>query len=190
MEKEKIMAMLHSDGYHDAENYVQSLEARLEQAEQHLVIECCPHCESEIEMRWDVAVRGYKAFCPVCGQRLMLCDECLHSDDGEYTGRCDYCSETDSCYRNPARQPETNNLDELDFLRSFIRESCFDVEVLRDQLRALWTAFCLRRNYDVDTLQYDTTLRELWNVLQETGDGTADWSDFDSFDNFMCVYLV
>lgn len=42
------------------------------------VTEVCPHCENEIEMVWNVNDRGYKAFCPVCGQRLMLCDECAH----------------------------------------------------------------------------------------------------------------
>lgn len=66
------------------------------------VTEMCPYCESEITMTWNVESMGYKAFCPVCGKRLMLCDMCQHSGpDGEYTGRCDYGSETDSCYRNP-----------------------------------------------------------------------------------------
>ena len=40
------------------------------------VTEWCPHCESEITMTWDVESMGYKAFCPVCGERLMLCDMC------------------------------------------------------------------------------------------------------------------
>ncbi len=70
----------------------------------YIVTEVCPHCETEIEMRWDVDTRGYKAFCPVCGKRLMLCDACLHSgQDGTYTGKCDYSAETDSCYRNKGR---------------------------------------------------------------------------------------
>lgn len=42
---------------------------------EYIVIEVCPHCENEIEMRWSVEEFGYKAFCPVCGNRLMLCDE-------------------------------------------------------------------------------------------------------------------
>ncbi len=68
---------------------------------ENIVTEVCPHCESEIEMTWSIADRGYKAFCPVCGERLMLCDECLHSGpNGEYVGNCDYCSETDSCKHN------------------------------------------------------------------------------------------
>ena len=48
----------------------------------------------------------------------------------------------------------------------------------------------MQLNYDVDTYAYDLTLHELWEVLQETGDGTSDWSDYDSFNKFMCAYLV
>lgn len=70
------------------------------------VSECCPHCETEIEMRWDVKTMGFKAFCPVCGKRLMLCDECQHRGDGSYEGDCDYCDETDSCMFNPPNQKE------------------------------------------------------------------------------------
>ena len=76
------------------------------------------------------------------------------------------------------------------YLKAFVEESCFDEEICRDQLRALWTALCLQLNYDVDTYAYDLTLHELWEVLQETGDGTSDWSDYDSFNKFMCAYLV
>lgn len=64
----------------------------------YTVTEVCPHCENEIEMRWNTEALGYKAFCPVCGRRLMLCDECRHSDNGG----CDYDSRTDSCKHNPS----------------------------------------------------------------------------------------
>ena len=73
------------------------------------VTEYCPHCETEIEMSWDVRVLGYKAYCPVCGQRLMLCDACQHDlEDDHYLDNCDYCTVTDSCRHNPARK-ETNH---------------------------------------------------------------------------------
>lgn len=69
------------------------------------VVELCSHCNNEIEMRWNVSTQGYKAFCPVCGERLMLCDECMHSGpDGEYVGKCDYCSETDTCQYNQPKE--------------------------------------------------------------------------------------
>lgn len=63
----------------------------------YIVTETCPHCESEIEMLWNTDERGFKAFCPVCGKRLMLCDECLHTGKGQ----CDYSNDTDSCRYNP-----------------------------------------------------------------------------------------
>lgn len=63
----------------------------------YLVTEVCPHCESEVEMRWNTDTMGYKAFCPVCGKRLMLCDECRHT---EGTPGCDYNSRLDCCRNN------------------------------------------------------------------------------------------
>lgn len=64
----------------------------------YTVTEMCPNCESEIEMRWDTDKMGFYAFCPLCGNRLMLCDECRHSGEGP----CDYDGKTDSCRHNPA----------------------------------------------------------------------------------------
>lgn len=67
-----------------------------EQDRTFVVTEPCPHCGHEIEMRWDTDTLGFQAFCPVCGQRLMLCDECRHTDSPML---CDYSSETDRCCR-------------------------------------------------------------------------------------------
>lgn len=70
----------------------------------YTVTEFCPHCENEIEMQWDTDRLGFKAFCPVCGNRLMLCDECRHSGpDGGPIGPCDYDHETDTCRFNPRK---------------------------------------------------------------------------------------
>lgn len=79
---------------------------------------------------------------------------------------------------------------EFDYLRQYIIESCFDEEICRDLLRMLWTAYCLHHGLDVDASSYDNDLLELWSELEKTGDGTADWSNYDDFDNFMCAYLV
>jgi hypothetical protein len=62
------------------------------------VTEVCPHCESEVTMTWNVLIDGYKAFCPYCGKRLMLCDVCLHREGG---GKCDYDNKSDRCMFNP-----------------------------------------------------------------------------------------
>ena len=79
---------------------------------------------------------------------------------------------------------------EFGFLTGYVAESCFDEEIYRDRLRMLWTAFCLHHGLDVDTHVYDWYLSELWKRLQETGDGTSEWADFDDFERFMCKYLV
>lgn len=65
----------------------------------YTVTEYCPNCESEVEMVWNTETDGFKAFCPHCGKRLMLCDECKHSG----TSSCNYSRDTDSCrYNKPA----------------------------------------------------------------------------------------
>lgn len=74
--------------------------------EENTVVEYCSSCETEIEMRWDVKKMGYKAYCPVCGDRLMLCDECQHREGGEFTDDCDYDSRTDTCRFNQAGELE------------------------------------------------------------------------------------
>ena len=81
-------------------------------------------------------------------------------------------------------------LAEFEFLTGYVAESCFDEEICRDRLRMLWTAFCLHHDLDADTHVYDCYLMELWKRLQETGDGTSEWADFDDFERFMCRYLV
>lgn len=82
---------------------------------------------------------------------------------------------------------------ELCFMQDFIGGACFDEEVCRDQLRCLWTAYCLRHNLDVDTSGYDNDLLSLWQKMEDTDNGgepeTADWSDYDSFNIYMGKYL-
>lgn len=75
---------------------------RVNEKIQHMVdavVEYCPECRTEIEMRWNTERDGYEAFCPVCGNRLMLCDECKHRNGGFYDD-CDYDGATDSCKFN------------------------------------------------------------------------------------------
>lgn len=52
-------------------------------------VEYCSVCEREIELRWDINVDGFQAYCPVCGSRLMLCDACMHRF-GELVDDCDF----------------------------------------------------------------------------------------------------
>lgn len=67
------------------------------------VVELCPSCGNEVKMYWDVREDGYKAYCPYCGERLMLCDECKRSVTDKYgcaVGVCDYSDKNDSCIHN------------------------------------------------------------------------------------------
>lgn len=84
----------------DRDRYKRLSEARKKQVDelekQYEVTEFCPHCESEITITWGTETYGYKAYCPVCGGRLMLCSAC-HDDTN---GSCDYNGETDTCRFN------------------------------------------------------------------------------------------
>lgn len=79
---------------------------------------------------------------------------------------------------------------EFKYMAAFAVESYLIEELARDQLRALWTAYCLHHNLDADAYEYDDDLSQLWEVVSEAGDGTSEWSDYDGFCNFMCRYLV
>ena len=68
------------------------------------VTEMCPSCGREVTLLWDTERDGYKAYCPYCGARLMLCSAC--HDDGF---ACDYDSETDRCRWNPAGERTNEN---------------------------------------------------------------------------------
>lgn len=69
------------------------------------VVECCPECGREIELRWDIKEDGYEIYCPYCGVRMMLCDECMHRDENDEPiecdcSCCDYDMENKECFRS------------------------------------------------------------------------------------------
>lgn len=69
-----------------------------------IITEWCQNCETEVELKWDCKHEGYKAFCPKCGKRLMLCDECQHRGKfGQLTDDCDYNRRLDCCRFNKPR---------------------------------------------------------------------------------------
>lgn len=61
-------------------------------------VETCPHCGEEVEINWCTKENGYEVYCPYCGKKIMLCDECMHANDN-VTQKCDWCKET-GCFRN------------------------------------------------------------------------------------------
>ena len=83
-----------------------------------------------------------------------------------------------------------NRTAEFGYMKAFIVEGYFENEVEREQLGALWTAYCCHHNLDVDTGTYDADLAELWLKLTEVG-STKSWDgSFSAFDDFMCGLLV
>lgn len=83
--------------------------------EKYEVTEICPNCEMEVTLFWNPKEDGYKAYCPYCGERLMLCDECIHRFNGEYYDDCDYCSKTDTCrFNNRTIKKDSEDIYEQD----------------------------------------------------------------------------
>ena len=60
-------------------------------------VEMCPHCMGENVAQWDVERDGYQIECQHCGEKIMLCDACYHSDDNP-NQKCDWSCE--GCFRN------------------------------------------------------------------------------------------
>ena len=55
-------------------------------------VEMCAFCESENTYPMhNVDVDGYVVICKYCGQQIMLCDECQHSEDNP-NRHCDWCA--------------------------------------------------------------------------------------------------
>ncbi len=97
--KERAKEAYQRNGITWIDSEIADMTAEADDERTYTVTEWCPHCENEIEMRWDTDTRGLKAFCPICGQRLMLCDECQ-----QLGGPCNYDSRTDSCEFNPPKE--------------------------------------------------------------------------------------
>lgn len=65
-------------------------------------VEICPHCMYENTYQWNVEKDGYEVTCQYCGEKIMLCDACMHSDDNR-AGKCDWC-ENNGCFRKNKRE--------------------------------------------------------------------------------------
>ena len=65
-----------------------------------------------------------------------------------------------------------------------------DEMIVMQQLRCLWTAYCLHQNLDVDTAEYDNRMMEMWNVMQENESAPYSSLEYGRFYNVMSKYLV
>ena len=52
-------------------------------------VEMCPHCGKEsVYPMWNVDEKGFVAICEHCGKEILLCDECMHHEDGLNENAC------------------------------------------------------------------------------------------------------
>lgn len=113
-----------------------------------------------------------------------------YPEDAEEMGEELLYSRTRDGKETETKDDDQNRRKELDYMKTFAEQTPFDEELGRDQLRCLWTAYCFHQRLDADTSGYDKDLKELWDVVAEDEPETADWNDYDSFEVFMCRYLV
>lgn len=167
---EKQLDLLHGDGYFDAEQLIRNLLNEIE------ISELCEDEDGTIPLV--ETLRDYV--------KLYRSGDTLNRmiDKTE-----DVMEQAADVIEHLRRQIGSKKRG-LEYIKDFAQEAFFENEVCRDQLRSLWTAYCLHNNLAVDTSTYDSDLWELFGVVSLAEEETAEWSDFDSFDNFMCAYLV
>ena len=78
---------------------------------------------------------------------------------------------------------------ELVYLIDFAVRNDSGDPLAREQLRALWTAYCFHTGMLVDTAPYDNKILHLWTEMEDAKQ-TRGFKDFDDFDGFMCEWLV
>lgn len=84
----------------------------------------------------------------------------------------------------------------LDFMVQFVAEAEpeeWENMVCCNQLKALWTAYCIVERMDVDTGRYGNDLARLWAAVISTMEieGSSHvFADFGTFGDFMCEDLV
>lgn len=81
--------------YHESlKRSFENLVQQFADEQQATVTECCPHCDTEVTVKWLPSEDGHSIYCPKCGTRIMLCSECPAIDDG-FT--CDWTEDKVPC---------------------------------------------------------------------------------------------
>ena len=75
-------------------------------------------------------------------------------------------------------------------LFEFAAAEDYSAGVVPEQLRSLWTAYCIHAELNVDTFGYDATLARLWNTVKNARNATKHWATFEQFDHYMANLLV
>ena len=96
--EEKMIVDSLSNRAKESWNLAQKITLYLKESDTKIeVVEICPHCMGENIIKWNVKRDGYEIVCQHCGEKIMLCDACIHSDDNKHQ-KCDWC-EDGGCFR-------------------------------------------------------------------------------------------
>ena len=77
-----------------------------------------------------------------------------------------------------------HDISEFQVIVDYARNADFDNSICWEQLRALWTTYCIHNKYECDTSAYDSKLIEIWSCMN------MNESEFSRFDTYMCEHLV
>ena len=80
-------------------------------------------------------------------------------------------------------------LEEKNFIEEFARREDISCKIVFEQLRSLWTTFCLHFDLVPDTGMYDLIMLDIYGEAEENKNLSEKLIDFDSFDDFMCGCL-
>lgn len=89
LEESQENAVAYADSKWEAKKRIDELPDVYKVSSDGYEVETCPHCGNEIELRWNINELGFRAFCPICGGSMMLCDACQHRH-GELHDDCDF----------------------------------------------------------------------------------------------------
>lgn len=103
-----------------------------------------------------------------------------------------------NCAAEAKKKVEVKNSPELnlDFIIQFAREAEdgeWDNETYRNQLKALWTAYCILYRLDADTYRYDKDIDLIWDAVISTMNIEGSdhiFADKGCFEDFMTGDLV
>ena len=92
---EALESAIHILDYHeDLKKSFKNLVNQMTSEQAAIVTEYCPHCDTEVSVKWNVFEDGHSIYCPKCGKRLMLCSECP-AREGELV--CDWHKDDKPC---------------------------------------------------------------------------------------------
>jgi len=149
----------------------------------------CPTFCDQITGRlmYDCAFQYIDSMDTAAGHKRLLA---MLKNDG-YLDALDYINSLESKIRalKQGNENAINREQEFLYLKNYVKESNFGEDICQEQMRCLWTTYCLHNNLTVDTIDYDNDLLSVWETAEGIGNRST-FCTYDDFDDFMCSYLV